>query len=122
MAVVNGFGADSGRHTLAVQDAVSEGRHTLVLTGELDVAFASDLEQMVTRLCASGVRGVALDLSKLTFVDSTGIRAILRAQAVCREHGYDFLIEPGRESVQRVFELTGLLDVLPFAHSDGAQA
>jgi anti-sigma B factor antagonist len=97
-----------------VQDAVCGGRHTLVLSGELDLVSSGALESMVLLLCADGITGIALDLSKLTFMDSTGLRAVLCVREVAESHGYEFLLIPGPRNIQRLFELTGLSQVLPF--------
>ena len=106
-------GALSGQH-LEVQDHVTSGRHTLVLSGELDMANAAMLETMIERLCTEGIAGIALDLTALTFIDSTGIRVVVSAQQLCKEHGYAFALTPGTPAVQRIFEISGLLDTLPF--------
>jgi anti-sigma B factor antagonist len=98
-----------------VQASVRGGRHTLILSGELDLATAAGLETTVLGLFVEGVNSVELDLSRLTFMDSTGLRAVLRAQELCAEHGYDFLVTPGSGQVQRLLELTGTTDVLPLA-------
>lgn len=63
-----------------VQDVVCDGHHTLVLSGELDLAKAPGLEAVITRLCGDGVNGISLDLSGLTFMDSSGLQAVLHAQ------------------------------------------
>jgi anti-sigma B factor antagonist len=97
-----------------IQDHVQGDRHTLILTGELDIAHASQVEAMIKHLCDSEVPGIALDLTGLTFIDSTGIRAIVTAQKLCRERGHEFAIVPGTAAVQRAFEATGLLGTLPF--------
>jgi anti-sigma B factor antagonist len=101
-----------------VQDVVSDGRHRLVLTGELDLAPAAELEAMLLRLCTDGTKEIALDLSKLSFMGSTGLRIVLLAKELCEQHGYEFLLIPGPRNIQRMFELTGLLDVLPFKGGD----
>jgi len=97
-----------------VRDHFSGGRHTLILSGELDLAHAETLETMLVMLCVEGVAAISLDLTALTFIDSTGIRALVRAQQLCEEHGYEYLLTPGNATVQRIFEVTGLLDALPF--------
>ena len=66
------------------------------------------------QLCVDGVVAITLDLTRLTFIDSTGLRAIVAAQELCREHGYEYLLTPGSLAAQRIFELTGLLDGVPF--------
>jgi anti-sigma B factor antagonist len=99
-----------------VQQSVRDGRHTLLLSGELDLAVAAGLEATVLGLFVESVSAVELDLSRLTFMDSTGLRAVLRAQELCAEHGCDFLVIPGSSGqVQRLLELTGTTDVLPLA-------
>jgi anti-anti-sigma factor len=94
---------------------VRDGRHTLLLSGELDLATAAGLESTVLGLFVKSVSAVELDLSRLTFMDSTGLRAVFRTQELCAEHGCDFLVIPGSGQVQRLLELTGTTDVLPLA-------
>ena len=96
-----------------VQASVRDGRHTLVLSGELDLAVAAGLEATIRGLCGEGVSGIELDLSQLAFMDSSGLRAVLNAKELCAEHQCDFLVTPGKGQVQRLLELTGTIDVLP---------
>jgi anti-anti-sigma factor len=99
---------------LVLQDARRDGSHTVALAGELDIATAPDLEAMVLGLCVDGAREIELDLSEVSFVDSAGLRAILSARTLCEEHRCQLLLTRPREPVQRLFELTGLLEKLPF--------
>ena len=93
--------------------AISEGTHTLVLAGKFDMATSPDVETVLVA-CAASARRLTLDLSQLTFMDSTGLGLVLSAQRLCRASGAEFALVPGPRQVQRVFEITGLLDVLPF--------
>jgi anti-sigma B factor antagonist len=107
-----------GSRAFEVQDVVSDGRHRLVLTGELDLGPAAELEAMLLRLCADGTKEITLDLSKLTFMGSTGLRTVLLAKELCEQHGCEFLLIAGPKNIQRMFELTGLIDALPFQAQD----
>jgi anti-anti-sigma factor len=109
-----------GPRSFEVQDVVSDGRHRLVLTGELDLAPAAELEATLLRLCADGTKEIVLDLSKLRFMGSIGLRLMLLARELCEEHGYEFQLIAGPANIQRVFEMTGLLDVLPFRTGDSS--
>jgi anti-anti-sigma factor len=109
-----GGGDPFGSSAFQVQDIVSDGRHRLVLSGELDLAPAAELESMLLRLCGDGTKEIALDLSKLRFMGSVGLRLILVAKELCEQHGYEFLLVPGPANIQRMFEMTGLLESLPF--------
>jgi anti-sigma B factor antagonist len=99
---------------LSLEHSTQADCHTLLLAGELDMATAPELEASVAGLCAEGAGEVVLDLSGLTFIDSTGLRAILAARAQCVGGGREFALIPGQRSVQRLFELAGLIDKLPF--------
>jgi stage II sporulation protein AA (anti-sigma F factor antagonist) len=91
-----------------------DDRCTLLLTGELDLASAPKIEQILPELCANGASEIVLDLRQLTFMDSTGLRAILACGTLCERHLCDFGLIRGTRAVQRVFELTGLAEKLPF--------
>ena len=86
-----------------------------VLKFDRACATVAGLETPVLDLCREGVSTVELDLSRLTFMDSTGLRAVLRAQELCAEHGCDFLVIPGSGQVLRLLELTGTIESLPLA-------
>jgi anti-sigma B factor antagonist len=97
-----------------VHDAVCGGRHTLSLHGELDIYSAGELKAMLLEVVRDGTSGVTLDLSGLTFMDSTGLYMVLFGRELTERHGCDFSLIPGSPKIQHVFELTALLDVLPF--------
>lgn len=91
-----------------------DGAFTVSLEGELDLASVNRTEEHLISIDAREPRKVVVDLSGLTFMDSSGLRVLLLADARAREHGYELLLLPGRESVQRVFEMTGAHDLLHF--------
>jgi anti-sigma B factor antagonist len=107
---------------LEVEECCRDGIQTLALGGELDIASATALQAAIARLCSDErTRGLILDLSKLEFIDSMGLAAIVYAGRLCERWGHDFELIPGGGAVQRVFELTGLTEHLPF-RVDGAAA
>jgi anti-anti-sigma factor len=82
--------------------------------GELDVATAPQLEQAVRALLDSGFEHVILDLTDLKFLDSSGLRVILRLQASSAEGSFRLELNPGPPAVQRIFELSATIDTLTF--------
>jgi anti-anti-sigma factor len=87
---------------------------TVPLNGELDFASAFDVELRLEQAIREADE-VVVDLAGLDFIDSTGIRTLLEAHQAARRDGVTLRILPGSDAVQRVFEMTGLLDELPFA-------
>jgi anti-anti-sigma factor len=92
----------------------AEGCVTLRLAGELDVESVSMLEHAAERHFSGGAESVTLDLSELMFIDSTGLAAVALVARLCERDGRTLQIVPGPRAVQRLFEITGLVDVLPF--------
>jgi anti-sigma B factor antagonist len=95
-----------------VRDVASGGTHTLVLAGELDVAAGFELEEAI--MSCADASGLTLDLSRLTFMGSTGLRMVLLARDLCALRGMAFALIPGPSQVQRVFEVSALVNRLPF--------
>lgn len=112
----------AGASRFELRDHVHRGRHTLVLSGELDIEHAAELEVTITRVCVGDMPALVLDLSRLTFMDSTGLRAVAAAHRRCQQQRCEFLIVPGSDAVQRLFEISGLLDVLPFKPVPGQES
>ena len=81
--------------------------------GELDLDTAPRLEDELAAVRAQGDPRLVLDLRRLTFMDSTGLRLVIRWHTAAREHGFEFAIVPGPDVVQRVIRLTGMDDQLP---------
>ena len=104
---------------LDVEEIASGDHYTLALSGELELGSASTLQGAFTRLFERGISSLTIDLSKLMFIDSTGLAAIILASKICERDGHDFWLIPGPRAVQRLFELTGLDGVLPFREHPG---
>ena len=62
----------------------------------------------------SGFDKIVLDLRGLTFMDSSGLHLVTRWTNDASRDGFVFELEPGPPQVQRVFELTSVIDELPF--------
>jgi anti-anti-sigma factor len=82
--------------------------------GELDMATVGAVEQELRRLYDSGFRTIVLDLGGLSFMDSSGLHLVTRWAQEASRDGFVFELEPGPPQVQRLFELTSVIDELPF--------
>jgi anti-anti-sigma factor len=99
------FGVESDRE--------AGGLITLRPAGELDIATAGRLAQALLDGREPGDR-VVLDLAALEFIDSTGLRVIVRGVEAAHRDGWDLRLRPGPPAVQRVFDIAGVLGALPF--------
>jgi len=99
---------------LELRSERDDDEHVITLSGELDLDGAERVAVELQRAEATDVRRIVLDLSGLRFIDSSGIRLILAADARSRTDGDRLALIRGPRPVQRVFELTGVTERLPF--------
>jgi anti-sigma B factor antagonist len=83
--------------------------------GDVDLSTSPELGETLTCAIDAG-NSVVLDLSEVTFIDSTGLNTLIRVLKACETNGGALSISPNLPAqVSRVFEITGLDDLLPIA-------
>ena len=90
------------------------GGACLRLTGELDLSTAPELSAAIDRLTAAGETRVLLDLTDLTFCDSTGMAVFVRGDNRAAAEGGWLRLTGASGRVERVLRVTGLADVLRY--------
>jgi anti-sigma B factor antagonist len=108
-----------GPGRLKISSTVEDGTVSLALEGELDLAGAPDMEASLVAVEREEPTRLVIDLSRLQFIDSTGLRLLLQADARAKELGYELVLRSGTQAVQRVFEVTGALAILRFEGAEG---
>jgi anti-sigma B factor antagonist len=94
-------------------EPVDDTTHVLSPEGEIDALTAPQLGRRLLGLAEEGKTAVVVDLSSVTFIDSTGLGVLLNAlRALGRRRGKLVLVCPN-ERVLRPFQVTGLEDRLP---------
>ena len=83
---------------------------TVAPEGRLDTATAPEFEQKIGEIL-EGVSALVLDMTKVEYVSSAGLRVILKVQKVMFNQGKMKLIGVS-ESVMEVFEITGFSNIL----------
>ncbi|GAA1132900.1 STAS domain-containing protein [Nocardioides aquiterrae] len=103
--------ADDGLLELSVE--AGEASCVLRLSGELDVYTTARLRAALTQqLVDEGRVHVVVDLTGVTFLDSSGLGTLVRAQRQARGLRGSFAVVCGEGPVLRVMSLTGLTHVL----------
>jgi anti-sigma B factor antagonist len=95
-------------------EANSDGTVLVKMAGDLDLGSADVLQQALLAAEKSHPSTLYLDLSGLGFMDSTGLRLILQANERAKRALSRLALIAGRESVQRVFRVTGMQEHLEF--------
>jgi anti-sigma B factor antagonist len=82
----------------------------VTLEGRLDTTTAPELEQEL-KTSLDGVTDLTLDLAKLDYISSAGLRVLLSAHKTMMKQGQMKVINAS-EIVKEVFEVTGFCDIL----------
>ena len=86
--------------------------HVVEPSGEIDLATAPELEARLGALFDSGTRRIIVDLGDVSFIDSTGLRALVKARERLDSAGGILVVVCHDVSIRRVFEVSGLVDLL----------
>jgi anti-sigma B factor antagonist len=90
-----------------------DGDRVLVCpVGEMDVATVGKVEARIGEQIDRGARHVVVDLTGVSFMDSTGVRLLLVAEARAKEAGARLSVLPGSAASHRTLQICGLLDHL----------
>jgi anti-sigma B factor antagonist len=86
----------------------ADGQTLIALVGELDIASAPRFEEGLAEVEADTPGTVVLDLRRVDFIDSTGLRAVIGADERARTAGRRLVVVRGPAAVERVFNVTQL--------------
>jgi stage II sporulation protein AA (anti-sigma F factor antagonist) len=84
------------------------GQTRVVLVGELDIANAEGLERELNAVEDNLSGALVLDLRRLEFIDSTGLRTLIAADERARSAGRRLVVVRAPNAVARLLELTQL--------------
>jgi anti-sigma B factor antagonist len=95
-----------------VRSQEQDGVATIALSGELDMATAPILSEDLAPFEGNGASTIVLDLRDLTFIDSTGLHALVEARSRAVSFGDRLLLSGASPAARRLMELTGTLFLL----------
>ncbi len=93
---------------LSLATRTVEGRTVLEVAGEIDVYTAPQLRERLIALVDDGVRKVIVDLSRVEFLDSTGLGVLVGGLKRLRSVGGDLVLVCAHERLLKIFRITGL--------------
>ena len=93
----------------------------VAVEGDVDVAVAPELRAEFGSLVSAGYHHLIVDLQRVTFIDSSGLGALVVALKRTREQHGSMQVVCAQERVIKLFRLTGLIDVFGI-HANVADA
>jgi anti-anti-sigma factor len=92
----------------SVEIAERDGGFEAALSGEIDLSTVGELQERLQPSLDDNPKLIVLDLRQVSFLDSSGLRLILRLNKRQEESGGRLVIVRGGRRVARVFEITGV--------------
>lgn len=88
------------------------GTATVALRGEVDIQTVDQVRAVLGEALASGPQEIVVDLTGLTFIDSTGLGALIFGFQRSRDAGVRFRLAHASPPVRQILVLSGLLEVV----------
>jgi anti-sigma B factor antagonist len=98
---------DGGRN-LRIEVANTTSPTTVALTGEIDLLTATRVRETLMSIASSGETRVVVDMTHVTFMDSTGLSALVGPLKRFRAMGGAIALRSPTPGVRKVLEITGL--------------
>ena len=99
--------------TLSIVSELHEDAHYVAPSGELDIATVELLERALVEVERADSARIVLDLSGLSFIDSTGLRLLLDVNERCGGAADRLRVIAGAPAVERLLDIVGLRERLP---------
>jgi len=95
------------------EDALDDERHLVAVRGDLDLHTAPELSDVLGRAIDGGRHQLVVDLTETSYMDSSGLTALVVAHKRLRGTGGQLVIVNVDPSISRTFEITGLNLLFP---------
>jgi anti-sigma B factor antagonist len=95
------------------EEGLDGDRHVVAVRGDLDLHTAPELKDALTRAIDDGRNRLVVDLTETSYMDSSGLTALVLAHKRLRKRGGQLVVVNVDESIGRTFEITGLHLLFP---------
>jgi anti-sigma B factor antagonist len=85
--------------------------------GEIDVASAPELHALLADLVGQGPETLVIDMSAVSFIDSSGLGVLVSAEKDMRMTGHGLRLVAPQPQIERLLEMTGLNEVFTVVSS-----
>jgi anti-sigma B factor antagonist len=93
---------------LNISTALEGGSCVVTVAGEVDIYTSPELKGALANAAADGCTLVVVDLTGVSFIDSSGLGVLVGALRRAREAGGDLRLVAGDDAVSRIMKITGL--------------
>jgi anti-sigma B factor antagonist len=92
---------------MTITKSATDGHITFALEGRLESNTSDTLAKELAPVLEEAKHDVTLDLAKLQFVSSAGLRVIFTTHKKCKASGRIFYVTNANDTIQEIFDITG---------------
>ncbi len=100
---------------MKITQRVEDGITVFLPEGRIDTQAAADMDESLKAALSGGTHNMVVDMSRVEYISSAGLRALAAVLVGCRAEGGDMKLAALNERVTRVFRIIGF-DVLMSVH------
>lgn len=101
---------DAIENPLSVTSSVNNGKTVIAAVGEVDAASADVLRAAIFEAIDGGQSSLAVNMSEVTFIDSSGLRVLIAGFKAAETAGGALTVQAPSDAVVRLLEITGQLE------------
>jgi stage II sporulation protein AA (anti-sigma F factor antagonist) len=102
-----------GGQVLKIETAMQQGILVVSMDGEFDMHMAKEFREVVDKLeSISGARKILLDFKNVSFIDSSGVGAVLGRYKRSNAAGGEVMVVNLSPRVKKIFQLSGVLKIV----------
>jgi anti-sigma B factor antagonist len=88
--------------------ALKQGPNILPLEGEIDLHVSPEVAESLRTMTAKRPKQLVVDLTKVTYLDSSGLAVLIEGMQNVQEYGGRFVVAGVQESVKHIFDIARL--------------
>jgi anti-anti-sigma factor len=97
---------------MQITEIIENETSIVTVTGSVDALTAGELTQYLRGRINAGMKQIVLDLRRIDFMSSAGLRAILTALKESRQQGGDLYLAGAQAGVEKVLKMSGFTSIV----------
>lgn len=99
-----------GTKNMTINKKTDGEKLVIEIEGRLDTSTSPQLESEI-KSSLTGIKDLTVDITKLEYISSAGLRVLLSAQKAMNKQG-NMTVKGANEAIMEIFEVTGFIDIL----------
>jgi anti-sigma B factor antagonist len=97
---------------MQITESIEDRTCIVTISGSVDALTAGEVTQYLSERIGTGKKHIILDLGKVDFMSSAGLRTVLTTLKECRKQGGDLYLADAQPGVEKVLKMSGFTSIV----------